>query len=259
MLIQVGVYNAALPTAMILPFFLRAVSKIIFPVFSELYGKGDLSEMRRIYQVSTKWIFATTLPFFTIMLLFPEQLMSLLFGAEFTPAALSLSILAVAYFYYASLGSLDRVIKSIGKTKIYALVMGISAAVNIALNWLLIPIYGMVGGAIATAVSVILYSTLWLILVYKELKLVPFTLSYLKVALSGLISVSITYFGLKYLIESPNILIYILAFIIFVSIYAFLCLVMKVLDSEDIMIMKAAERRVGIDLDLLKRIIKRFT
>ena len=255
---QVGIYNAALPTAMILPFFLKAVRKIIFPVFSELYGEGKLSEFRRIYQVSTKWIFAATLPFFMIMFLFPRQLMSLLFGAEFTPAALSLSILALAYFYYASLGSLDRVIKSIGKTKIYALVMGISAAVNIALNWLLIPIYGMVGGAIATTVSVILYSTLWLLLVYRELRLIPFTLSYLKVALSGLISVSITYFGLRYLVETPTIPIYILAFVIFVSIYAFLCLAMKVLDSEDIMIMKAAERKLGIDLRLIKDLIKRF-
>lgn len=255
---QVGIYNAALPTAMILPFFLSAVSKIIFPVFSELYGEGKLSEFRRIYQVSTKWIFAATLPFFMIMFLFPSQLMSFLFGAEFVPAALPLSILALAYFYYASLGSLDRVIKSIGKTKVYALVMGVSAAINIFLNWLLIPIYGMTGGAIATAVAVIIYSTLWLLLAYKELKLVPFTLSYLKVALSGLISVSITYFGLKYLIESPTIPIYILAFVIFVSIYAFLCLAMKVLDSEDIIIMKAAERKVGIDLKWLKNIIRKF-
>jgi len=256
---QVGIYNAALPTAMILSFFLSAVSKIIFPVFSQLYGEGKLSEFRRIYQVSTKWIFAATLPFFMVMLLFPRQLMVLLFGAEFAPAALSLSILALAYFYYVSLGSLDRVIKSIGRTKLYALVIGVSAVVNISLNWFLIPIYGIVGGAIATAVSVVIYSTLWLVLVYRELKLVPFTLSYLRVALSGLISVSVAYFGLRYFVEAPTIPIYVLAFIIFVSIYAFLCLVMRVLDSEDIMIMKAVERKLGINLKIIKNIIKRFS
>jgi len=33
---------------------------------------------------------------------------------------------------------------------------------------------------------------------------------------------------------------------------------MKVLDSEDIMIMKALERKVGIDLGWVKNIIKKF-
>jgi len=255
---QVGIYNAALPTAMILPFFLRAISKIIFPVFSELYGSGDLSDLRRIYQVTTKWIFALTLPFFFVMFFFPKQLLSILFGAEFTPAALSLSILAVAYLYYASLGPLDRILKSIGRTKIYALVMGVSAAVNITFNLLLIPIYGIIGGAIATSVSVILYSTLWLVLLYKELKIIPFTLSYIKVILSGLVSVGIVFFGLGMLFPIPTVSVYIFAFLVFIALYTVFSLLTGVLDSEDTMILKATEKKLGLDLRFAKIIIKKF-
>ena len=254
---HVGIYNVALPTALILPFFLKSISQIALPVFSELVGGGRESELKRIYQVTTKWIFALTIPFFVVMFFFPKQLLSLLFGAEFTPAALSLSILAASYFYYASLGPLDKLLKSMGKTKVYALVMGVSAVTNITLNWLLIPVYGMVGGAIATAASVILYSTLWLFLIYKELKIVPFTLSYVKVIFSGLVSVGIVFFGLGALFPSPTIFIYVLAFLMFLALYTVMSLIVGVLDSEDIMILLAVERKLGVDLGFVKDVIKR--
>lgn len=256
---QVGIYNAALPTAMILPFFLIGINRIIFPVFSELYGKKNLSELRRVYQVTTKWVFALTIPFFLVMFLFPRQLLLTLFGSEYLPAAFSLSILALAYFYHASMGAVGGLLKTIGKTKVFALVTGVSATVNIALNWLLIPVYGIVGGAVATGAAIFLYNTLWLFFVYKKIKVHPFTFSYVKTGLSGLLSVLLVFLSLNILFESPSIFIYIIGFFIFVLLYSLFSLLAGVLEQEDLMLMKAVERKLGINLGFVRRIIKRFT
>ena len=255
---SVGIYNSALPTAMILPFFLLAINRIIFPVFSELYGKGNLSDLRRTYQVTSKWIFALTLPFFLVMLLFPRQLLLTLFGREYLPAALSLSILAIAYFYHAAMGSVGGLLKTIGETKLFAWVTGISAAINIILNFVLIPIYGIVGGAIATGVAVIVYNSLWLFFIYRKIKIHPFTFSYLKTGLAGIVSILIVFFSLDVLIRSPGVFIYILAFFIFLSLYAAFSILLGVLEPEDTMILKAAERKLGIDLRVFKDFIGKF-
>lgn len=256
---EVGIYNAALPTAMVLPFFLSSINRIIFPVFSELYGKENLLDLRRTYQVTSKWILAFTLPFFLVMFLFPRQLLLVMFGSEYLPAALSLSILAVAYFYHAAMGSVGSLLKTIGETKLFAWVTGISAAVNIVLNFVLIPIYGIVGGAIATGVAVVIYNSLWLFFIYRKIRVHPFTFSYLKTTLAGLLSVLFVFFSLDLLFKSPSIFIYVLGFFIFLVLYALFSLLIGVIEPEDLMILRATERKVGLDLNFVKKIVRKFS
>lgn len=56
----VGLYNSAAPLAKLLPIFLSSAGFIYPPLATTLYAQGKVEELKRVYQVLTKWIFLAT-------------------------------------------------------------------------------------------------------------------------------------------------------------------------------------------------------
>ncbi|UVM58333.1 oligosaccharide flippase family protein [Pseudomonas sp. B21-012] len=107
------------------------------------------------------------------MALIGEWLIVTLFGAEYQPAYPALLALLPGLFglCYASILRLDLLGKNRPGT--VSLMMGLGAALNLLLNVLLIPTYGIVGAAAASSIAY-LAVTLAMLLVYCKLSGVPF-------------------------------------------------------------------------------------
>ncbi|MEA2074482.1 MAG: flippase [Euryarchaeota archaeon] len=94
---DVGIYNAALPTAQAIRAIPGALGVIFFPVISELYARTKIEDLRRTYSIVTKWMLRLTLllisPAFLIITLFSEQVIRVLFGAEYMQERLALPLL----------------------------------------------------------------------------------------------------------------------------------------------------------------------
>jgi len=67
---EVGIYNAAMPTASLLGIVLSAFGIIFMPVATELYARNRIGDLRNAYSSVTKWIFVIVLPGFLLMSLF---------------------------------------------------------------------------------------------------------------------------------------------------------------------------------------------
>jgi O-antigen/teichoic acid export membrane protein len=159
---DVGLYNAALPTAMLILLPHQAIGSLAISSFSELKEKNEKS-MEESLQTATYWVFSLVFPTFLIMLLFSEQVLTLLFGSQYTQASLALSILAIGYLFDSSVGRVGSFLESKGYTN-YLMYNNVAALLlNIILNVILIPIYGIIGAAIATASTTILANLLALI------------------------------------------------------------------------------------------------
>ncbi len=63
---NVGIYNAALPTAQIINALPGAFAGIFFPVISELYARNKIDDLRNTYSVVTKWMSSLIFPAFLI-------------------------------------------------------------------------------------------------------------------------------------------------------------------------------------------------
>ncbi|RLG36587.1 MAG: hypothetical protein DRN91_07580, partial [Candidatus Alkanophagales archaeon] len=94
---DVGVYNAALPTARLLRVFLGSFGAIFMPVASELYARGAIEDLRAAYSAVTKWVFSLVLPAALLMALFSDWVLRIMFGAEYVVGARALSVLALGY------------------------------------------------------------------------------------------------------------------------------------------------------------------
>jgi O-antigen/teichoic acid export membrane protein len=69
-----------------------------------------------------------------------------------------LMILTVGQFVNAAAGSVGYILQMTGHQKFHQNVILIGTIMNITLNWILIPVYGLVGAAIASAIGMIFWN-----------------------------------------------------------------------------------------------------
>lgn len=152
----VGIYSVIYSLSRLMLIILSAFGYITLPVLSRLESQnvedsGD--DMREVYGTLTKWVFIVTFPLFLTILWFPRTVIEISFGSEYVAGGLALKILAAGFFSHAIVGPNGSVLQSVGKTRILMIDNVAIAGFNLALNAVLIPLLGLVGASIATAVS----------------------------------------------------------------------------------------------------------
>jgi len=251
----VGIYNAASPIAKLLPIFLGSTAILYLPIATSLCANGKITEMGRVYQIITKWVFLLTLPLFAIVFLFPEATITFVFSDRYVSASLALQILALGFMFHTLLGLNGMSLTIIGEPNLNLIADSFAAFMNVILNVILIPIYGLEGAALATAVSYFManfFRSYWL---YKKTRIHPFTWNYMKSILISFVLLGI----LKSLhLKVLNIWYAVPILIVFSIVYAFLVLLSRSIDKEDVELFLTIEKKLGLDLGLIKKILRRF-
>ena len=178
------------------------------------------------------------LPYIFADITFPEQIIKILFGAEYIAGATALSILVFGFMIYAAIGPSGAILRSYGRTKIVMMTNYIGAVINFGLNFLLIQIYGINGAAVATGFSLALLYILSFLFAYRAAKVQPFRLSYLEIILASLIAVLVVYLLTRYVIGVSTFALIVMLFV-FLALYFLLLLLMKSFEEEDLIIMRA--------------------
>jgi len=254
---EVGIYNAALPTAQLINAIPRVFVGIFFPVISELYARNKIEDLKNTYSIVTKWMFSLSFPAFLLIALFSDQIIKILFGAEYVTGATALLILTAGFLIGTAVGPTDAILQAYGKTRIIMVTNYIGAAMNFSLNFLLIPVYGINGAAIATGASLVFLNIVNLFFIYRISKMYPFRLSYLKPVFAAIIAFLVVYILTRYLIR-VSFFVLVMMFFVFLLLYLFLLLLIKGFNKNDLMIMDAIDQRLGTKSDWIRKIIQRF-
>ncbi|MGQ4557299.1 oligosaccharide flippase family protein [Halobellus sp. GM3] len=148
--IQVGIYEVALTIALLLTIFRSSFSFLLLPKISKLVSNSNTSDLNYLYGQTTKWILISTTPALLIIATRPYFFIRL-FGEDYSVTAVywPLAILATTHFLDAVTGPNGDSLLGLGKSKTVMLYNLISLVVNLVLNILLIPRYGIIGAAIA--------------------------------------------------------------------------------------------------------------
>jgi len=149
----IGVYNVALKIATLTMFSLQAVNSILAPMIAEKYENGEITEMKKLIQFSAKINFTITSLIIVGIIVFQKWILGF-FGEEFLTGTIFLFILCAGQGVCAFSGSVGVILQMTGNQKIYQNIVLVSLSINIVLNLILVPIYGAIGAAIATAISV---------------------------------------------------------------------------------------------------------
>ena len=250
----VGVYNTALPLSRLILIVLTSATVIYVPIASGLYAQNLLQEMKIIYQVLTKWIFLLAFPVFFMFFMFSETILQTLFGAPYGEAGVALKLLSLGALVHTGLGLNGLTLTVMGRTRYILVVNFCGAVANVVLNVVFIPVYGIMGAAFASLSSYCVVNCLNSVHLYRVSAIHPFTRNYVKAVV-----VSVGLLGL-YVFNNvgQSVVMLFLFFLLFVSVYGGLLLVTKSFDKEDVTMLLAVEKRIGVDLKVIKKMVRRF-
>lgn len=229
---EVGIYNVALPTANLLVIVPTALMGLFMPVITELYSKKKKEDVKDLSKIISKWIFFANLPIFFLIFLFSKPILTIAFGSEYVVGYVALSVLLIGYLIASLSHTYSSILSMIKKTKVIMYVVIITTLINIILNYILIPKIGIVGGAIATSISLILACLFFAIYTYKFTKIQPLKLNYFKGILSGLIALLLIYY-LSILYNPYSIFILFIFGLLFLAVYFVFLMLFKCLDNTD--------------------------
>ena len=163
----VGIYDGVRPLVRTISIIWGSMIFLYTPVVSEFAAEGAGEAVERVYFALTKWFASVTFPVATTFLLFPEVVLGAVFGPEYRAGALALRVLAVAYFLGNVMGPNGATLTALGYTRAVMWANLVAAVGNVALNVWLIPPYGILGAAVATAVALVVRNAIRVVLVYR--------------------------------------------------------------------------------------------
>jgi O-antigen/teichoic acid export membrane protein len=186
----VGLYHPAARTAGLLRTVLLAFMGIFAPMMSDYHRHGDVGEMGKLYKLIVRWIVSLSLPLAIIIIIYSKKIM-LLFGVEYLSASNVLMVLTTAAFIQTLFGGGGQTLTMTGFTKVNLFNSIIVVLINISLNLLWIPQYGIIGAAYATLISMALLGLLRIVEVNHLIKITPFSLKLMKPIIAGVIMTAV--------------------------------------------------------------------
>lgn len=157
---DVGVYEIAWRVTTVVILFSSSIATTIFPQVSQ-WDARDVTE--RIESLLSETIAAAlfvAIPAFFGVVVFSKEILELSFGAEYTTGWLVLITLTGEKVVQSVHNIISRSLQGIDRPDLAAKAVSISLVLNFILNIILVFEYGIMGAAVATAISFIVNSAL---------------------------------------------------------------------------------------------------
>lgn len=163
---EVGIYESAYKVVNILISLIVILDNLVMPKFFKLY-KENKSKMIRIYEVLLKNGLIFGIPFSIILMYMSDYIINILYGSQYKDSIFILKILvwtvvirllaAIAGFVITASDNMNKKVKF----------QAIFAILNIIMNAILIPIYGVAGAAFATVITELMVFITYYVFVNK--------------------------------------------------------------------------------------------
>lgn len=169
---QAGIYAVSTRVAQLVAFGALAANSIVAPMISELFATKRFNDLQKMMTIAARGIFTFALTISIGLIIFGDSILSL-FGKEFGVGYLPLVILLLSHLSHAFIGSGGYLLTMTNYQREAALIFGLSAITNIILNFILIPDFGIVGAAVATVLTSLLWISMMLSYVWRRLNINP--------------------------------------------------------------------------------------
>ncbi len=162
---EVGYYFAVQRISNMLIMFSTGISVVLFPTISMYHVKKKFGEIRDTTHKAERYISMMIVPLTVFIIVFSGDIINIALNSSFQPAIHTLRILAVFTLIAALRMPYIYLVVGMDKPGISAKILATGCVINIILNYLFIPSYGVLSGfdivgqngaAIATTISVLI-------------------------------------------------------------------------------------------------------
>lgn len=254
----IGYFGAADPIARLPLVISISVATTILPASSAAFSTRNQPLLDKYVTSAFKYGMIFVIPLCVGIAMFSGPIMSLLYFTqpEYVLGATALSILVIGMTFYSLFAISSSIIQGIGNPRIPMYILLIGTAITIILSWLMVPIYGIEGGALATSIAcfVMMIPILWLTFKLTKVKFPYGTFG--KIIASSLI------IGLLILFLPKNTIGLIVGIILSPIIYLISLILMKTFDENDIASVNRFSNKLGPLSKVTNKILdfmKKFT
>jgi O-antigen/teichoic acid export membrane protein len=186
---DVGYYAVAVSLSRFFWLIPDSIHRITYPATSDYWAKNNHTALNKMIDKSMKYTTCILLLFGLGVGFFAKEIITTIFGNEFIRAVLPLQILIIGTVIFGIFKAVGGALGGIERVDLILKIAGLGALVNIILNISLIPLFGILGAAIATITSFSFVSILSLNFICKLIEVKIDTRWYAKIA--ALISILI--------------------------------------------------------------------
>ena len=173
----------------------RSISQVTYPVFSEAWQHNDVDKIKRLNKDSSLNIMFIGCFLFLLLWANMDNISALL-PEKYRVKELALIIFWVAAgkLFDMSMGMTEQIILTSPWYRITLILVLVQALATIVLDYFLIHMYGVVGAAIATCLTLILYNLSKLLFLWFQFRLQPYSWRGITVLLIAVAALVINYF-----------------------------------------------------------------
>lgn len=231
--VNVGIYQISITIANLLLYITTAVSTVLYPLANDLNFRKKYDTLIEGVNLVYKYLLIFLIPAIIIVFSFPDILINLLFSSKYLGAVDSVRILAVFTIFCSITGINNLLLISLGKPKKVVKIMLIAAGLNLVLNLITIPIFGLVGAASSTLFSFIVATIISSYELKKHIRIhFPFK-EWILLALLSIIIIFETKYLMATIYYSVLVKLVLITLIILVS-YLILLFFLKILTFSEV-------------------------
>lgn len=176
---EVGLYQAAFQTSVIVTFVLSAVNTVFPALLSELYANEKTEEIERMYRTVTKWLVGLSVLIYISIWINIDLIMAI-FEIESTAAKQLFVILGLGQVAAIATGPSNYLLVMSENERLETLNVIAAALFNIFMNLLLVTHLGVIGAAIATMTTYGLLNASRVVEIYVRLDVKLFDKGFFK-------------------------------------------------------------------------------
>ena len=163
-------YGIAIKISLIIGIVLASINTLIAPNISSLFYENKKEELNTLVRKATSLNFVITLPIIFFVSFFSEFFLEI-FGEEYVVAKSALIIILAGQIFNAICGPVGTYLNMTGRQVVYQKVLLIALLLNLVLNLILIPKFGIIGSAASTSISLMFWNITGMLIIYRKDKI----------------------------------------------------------------------------------------
>ncbi|MCL2114937.1 MAG: flippase [Methanobrevibacter sp.] len=250
----IGYFGAADPIARLPLVISISVATTILPASSAAFSTKNQDLLNKYVLSAFKYGMIFVIPLCIGIAMFSGPIMSLVYftRAEYILGGTALSILVVGMTFYSMFAISSSIVQGIGNPRIPMYILLFGAAITVILNWIMVPLYGIEGGALATSIACFI---MMIPMLQQTFKLTKVKFPY---SVFGKIIIASLIMGVIILFIPQNSYGLIMSIILCPIIYLLGLILLKTFDKNDVSAIQKFSKKIGPLNKFINKIFKLF-
>ncbi|WP_299263752.1 flippase [Halorientalis sp.] len=250
-----GIYGVAYAAVSFMGMFSTAFNFLGAPIASRLESDGNARDAMEMFRAVVRWLIVVSVCALVPLGVFATEFITIIYRAKYASGGTVLAVLAVGFALKNVLSVHNPILESVGRAKLLSFNSALAAVANLALNWVLIPRYGILGAAVATSASFFLRDGLAAAQVYLALGETPLSWRGVRPAI-----LAVPFLWLVSTVvapATPGTLLWLVGVTGLTSVvYLIAVLLVFGLTETDVMVVRSAEEQYGLPLGRFDAVIR---